>query len=242
MSALLICCANVNAQQLPDNSLPRPKNHFSFGPKVEGNQLQLQVDQVVANKYYIYNSDDQYQGYRLGVFGRVETGGKYVQAELGYLHNTAFVQFVNLNPDEDKREGVMYVWTHTGPVYDFRRIDLTGMAGYKLNRWLHVQAGGIVAYQFYDKSYRVSEEEYDKWPMMENDRIWMDFPLFYNRWLLSGKVGISTELGRFILDANYERSLTNVGSKIKYKEQEYPLRQRNYLFQIGIAYKLIDLK
>ncbi len=240
--ATLFCSLQSKGQTASEAAPPLKKHkRFSIGPKIEGNQLGLQIDQYIDDKYHIYSSDEQYQGLRLGVFAKRDWPRSYWQAEATYFYNTAFVQFENLKPEEDRQPGVIGVWTHTGPIYTYRRAELAALAGYKLKRWLRLQAGGIISYHFYDNFYRHPESLYQQYPAQQNDRIWQDFAFIYHRWLLSGRAGFGVSLGRFMLDASYERNLTRLSSSIPYKGANYLLRQKSYLLQIGLGYTLFKL-
>lgn len=239
---LLLGAGHAQAQSRDENPVPLKKHkRFSIGPRVEGNQMSILIDQYVGDKYYINNSSEQYQGYRLGVFGRMDRKRNYLQAELDYYYNTAFVQFVNLKPEEDWGEGVIGVWTHSGPIYTYRRAEAVLAGGHKFNKWLRLQVGAIFSYHFYDNFYRHSPERYARAPMMRNNKIMHDFAFTYHRWGVSGKASLGADLGRFIIDVGYETNLTPLSKQIEYQGRQYPLRQGYYQWQISLGYKLVKL-
>jgi hypothetical protein len=225
--------------QKDDHAIPlKKKKTFFVGPKAEYYQAGLSVQQRV-DRYSITNSTDLWEGYRLGVFARKEYPRLLLQSELSYAYNTAFVSFYNHTPDsnDDMRPGE-HDWIITGTGYTFRKAELALLAGYKQLRWLHVQAGPIVSYTFFDGFYRKKPGQHYN----PNDQILYSFAESYRNVTLSGRISLGVELGqRLLVNGSYERSLTPLSKQIRYHGQTYALRQHSGQLMIGVGYKLLGL-
>lgn len=215
----------VNAQE--------SKSVVWFGFKAEGNQLYPSINTLVANQYEVYSTEEFYQGYRLGMFLRKDWNQFYGKAEMTYFSNQIFIQFHNLNPKSNANiEPGQYDWVYSGPIFSLKRAELTAAGGYRLNRWLRIEAGLTGASQIRE-TYRD--------PVNRNDEIIARFPTAYNPFLLSGRVGVGFDIGRFTADFYYERSLTSVSSNLSFNGSSYPLRQNYSLLGLSLGVKLFRL-
>lgn len=229
------------AQSNPQPVTPLKKHtRYTLGVKVEGNQLKMNVDQTVANKYHVYSSSEQFQGYRLGVFGRRDFKKSYLQAELTYFYNTVQIGFINLKPDEDTINPygkIGRVWTQYGPIYIYRRAEFSLVAGKKLFKRLRVQAGAPLHYQFYDRDMWKPDSYFEN-VYQYSDKISSDFAASYRRFFLSGRAGVGIDFGPLTIDVGYEQSFTPLSSRITHRGQTYPLKQTASVWSIGLGYKI----
>ena len=208
-----------------------------WGVFVGGNLLDFSVNGVVNNKYQIYTGPfENYQGWEVGVTHKRQFDKFYAQGSLSYLQNTYFVQFRNMNPEEDTAFGTGRVWVYTGPIYQLKRFSASAIVGTNLTTFLRIQAGLIASYHTKDRFYGNKTAEFLANKANSEDRILFNYADSINRFGASGFIGLGVDLGKFTVDGFYESTITPYSKYTDLNNQSFPLIQRYKIYKVRLGY------
>lgn len=147
---------------------------FSIGPKVGLSQTKLDL------KSDDFKSGDSKFGYHVGLFARIGLGPLFLQPEVLYTQTQGQFSF---------DEGVGGIKEYEA---DFNRVDIPVMVGFKMFKFLRLQAGPIA-------SINVNSELKDAGKTVQNAQF-EDATIGY-------QAGLGLDIGNLIIDAKYESSL-----------------------------------
>lgn len=171
---------------------------FSIGPKVGISQANVSVNGLA------FESGDEKLGYHLGAFVRM--GGHSIFLQPEFLFTQTGGTIIQKNDASDD-------------VFDasFNRIDIPVMFGFKVLRFLRLQAGPIASVLL---DYKIE------------DAFQNAVNVDYSSSTLGYQTGIGFDIGNFILDLKYESSLSKISKSVVGFETDQ--RQNQLIFSAGI--------
>jgi len=182
-----------------------PAQEFSLGPKFGLSSTKVDIK---SNNFV---PGDAQTGYHVGLFGRLEFGGFYLQPEVLYTKTSGTFQINSLQPG-----GGTGASTFT---QDFNRLDIPFMLGLKLFNFFRIQAGPIA-------SINIDSNLDDATNTIQN--------VNYKKATLGYQAGLGLDIGNFILDAKYESSLSSVIENIAGLQTDQRINQ----FILSVGFKL----
>ncbi|MBC3788332.1 hypothetical protein [Spirosoma utsteinense] len=233
----LIRLSNACGQSpINEKSIQKPE----FGVFISGNHLSMTVNQYVNDQYLIYNnSKEQYQGMEVGTFTRYQLTTRFrIKSTLSYLKNTYFIQFKNLKAEEEIAQGASRAWIFSGPIYSFQRISLSLSGEYLVREPFYVQAGVLVSRQITDKAYSNKDESFFQNQYNQADRILYSYAESFKQFNTSGQVGIGVDLRRFVLEANYERSISYLNGPLNVNKVSFNEPQHFSIWKVSAGFRL----
>ncbi|WBO84818.1 porin family protein [Hymenobacter yonginensis] len=194
-------------------------------------QTQAEPTQIQLGKYTFHTNDDNSRlddtGNRYSVFARFGMGEKrlFVQPEVAYtsvLGNQSSISWLSV-PDAPFGN-VLYLYPR------LRRVEVAALAGLHLGRRLYLVAGPVLAR--YRRENRGSATEIEA----------LQSAIYGSavRYQALGQLGLGWQLGRFDLNARYERSLTPYSRAFDFQGQTYAFRQRSGQALLTAGFLLYD--
>lgn len=175
---------------------------FTFGPKVGVSSTSLKFEE---NE--IEGGSNQ-TGFHLGAFARLGGGGFFVQPEVLFTQTSGDFKYNGFDPGGD-------------PDFEaeFNRLDVPVMVGFKLFKFLRVQAGPIASISLKTDISNAGEAIQD---------------IDTNSATFGYQAGLGVDIGNLILDAKYEGGLNGVINSIG----DFNTDQRLNQFVLSLGFKL----
>lgn len=178
---------------------------ISVGPRVGISSSKISLKENIDN----VEEGDAIFGFHAGLFARITLANVYVQPEVLFTSNGGKIEF---------HDGV----TKQIKEYEFNKLDIPVMVGFKLNKVLRVQAGPVASLilKADAKEGGVTEDIKDN----------------YKNATIGYQAGIGLDLGRLALDLKYEGNLSKLGSDVNIGNftANTDVRNNQWLLSLGI--------
>lgn len=183
-------------------------------------QTWAEPNRIQLGKYTFQTDDDNSRlddtGNRYSLFARVGLGekGVFVQPEVAYtsvLGNQSSITYYQMpnSPWPD----IVYLYPR------LQRLEVAALAGVHLGRRLYLLAGPVLA--------RYRQPRRSSTGTTEIEALQSAIYGSSLRTQVLGQVGVGVQLGRFDLNARYERGLTPYSREFSFQNQTYAYRQRS---------------
>jgi hypothetical protein len=196
--AITVLGVQANAQKL-----------FMFGPRVGVSSSTLDI----KNRDNINFEDAGAQlGFHAGAFTRITIPviGLYIQPELLFTSTSGKINVTGTGaPIQNQIQN-----------YDFNRIDVPVMIGFKMAKFFRINAGPSFNYLLSAKQDGVSIKE------------------DYKNATIGYQAGIGFDIGPIILDAKYEGNLSTFGEQVSIAGQSFNTDQRLNQFIVSLGFRL----
>lgn len=155
---------------------------FGIGPKVGISQTKLDLSKEN------FESGDAKFGYHVGVFGRLDLAGFFVQPEILFTQTKGTFSFNDMSSEQNGDYES-----------NFNRLDIPVMVGFKLFNLLRLQAGPIA-------SIDMNSELKEAGEVIKNT----DF----KKSTIGYQAGLGVDIGNLVIDAKYESSLNKMTGNV----------------------------
>ncbi|MCC5930521.1 MAG: PorT family protein [Cyclobacteriaceae bacterium] len=181
---------------------------FMFGPRVGLSSSTLDIKNIDDATF---ETEGAQLGFHAGVFARISIPlvGIYIQPELLYTSTSGKVNVTEPSTLVSQIRN-----------YDFNRIDLPVMIGFKAGKIFRINAGPSF-------SYLLSAEENGA-NILEN----------YRSATVGYQAGLGLDLGPILIDAKYEGNLSKFGDQVKLGNQAFSTDQRLNQFILSLGFRL----
>lgn len=160
---------------------------FMLGPRVGFSSSQTKINETIND--IRYNTGEATAGFHAGLFSRITVGSIYLQPEVLFTNSGGEIELASKLGKQIRR-------------YEYNKLDIPVMLGYKLSKNFRIQAGPVASYllkadakEGLGDAYRDVKDNYE------------DSTIGY-------QLGIGFDIWRILLDLKYEGNLSKFGSKI----------------------------
>lgn len=178
---------------------------ITVGPRVGVSSSKISLKENIDN----VKEGDAIFGFHAGLFARITMLNLYIQPEVLFTSNGGKIEFHDGATQQIKE-------------YEFNKLDVPVMVGFKLNKVLRIQAGpvGSLLLKADAKEGGVTED-------VKNN---------YQNATIGYQAGIGLDLGRLALDLKYEGNLSKLGSEVSIGNftADTDVRNNQWLLSLGI--------
>jgi hypothetical protein len=189
---------------------------FLIGPRVGVNSSNLRIDEQFAE------SGEAQLGFHAGIVTRISIAGFYIQPEAQFTNSGG--QVIVIQRDQQGNEVGRQVND-----YNFNRLDVPVMLGYKFAKVFRVQAGPSFTYLLSADVREGTGGQVRN--VIEN----------YNQATVGYRAGVGLDIWKFLIDLKYEGNLSRFGNAISAGGQSFSTDLRQNQFILSVGFNLFDL-
>lgn len=181
---------------------------FMIGPRVGISSSKLEIKENIAD----VREGDASFGFHAGIFTRFSSSTLYVQPELLFTSNGGKIEF------EDE------VGNQIVNEYEFNKLDVPVMVGFKFLNLFRIQAGPVASLLLKAdaKEGGVTDDVKDN----------------YKNATFGYQAGIGLDIGSLILDLKYEGNLSEFGDEVRFAGSSFNTDVRNNQWLLSVGIKL----
>ncbi|QOI96696.1 MAG: hypothetical protein HRU69_03970 [Flammeovirgaceae bacterium] len=210
----------------------RQEREFQFGLLSEyAANVNTLVSAIIADRYYIFDPEENLDGFRIGTFARLIQGKGFVVTELSYFQCWSVEAYLDLKPDTL----TAFPGWPGRLQHQHRMFKLNAGYGTRIFRNITLDAGLVGSYQLKEKSFGEDPSGYPSQPPRpENvNQILSDA---FSRFVLSGYVRASYVFGPMHIYFYYEQGLTSIFNDVYYNGTHFPMNTRMQSWSLGVSY------